>query len=43
MAVHRYLTGEVKETAAYIEGGRAAIESGRFDEIRDQFDSIGTG
>lgn len=43
MAVHRYLTGGVKETARYIEAARAAIDSVRFDEIRDWLDSIGTG
>ncbi len=43
MAAQCHVTGRIDDFLRYGAAGQAAIESGQFDEVRDEFDSIGTG
>jgi hypothetical protein len=43
MAGQCHVSGRIEEFLGYGEAGQAAIESGRYDDVRDEFDSIGTG
>jgi predicted ATPase/class 3 adenylate cyclase len=39
MAAQRYVTGRIEDALGYADAGQAAIESGRFDEVRDEFEA----
>lgn len=38
MAAECYATGRVDDSVSYVEAGRPAIESGRFDEVPYEFE-----